>query len=282
MPYSHQNRRDGLFIIDLDNPHNLPSFLPQGGMWEIADVQWNPHSSWSNYILSTSGEKLLVWNLGQSSKTHIEHILQSHIRAITDINWHNSTPSRLATCAIDSWVWLWDLRAGTNPTTKIKPTMESATQVKWNFRNEHILASSHNNQVLVWDERKGSKPINEINAHDSKIYGVNWSRFSDHEITTCSLDKTIKKWDASKETASNEPLSVIRTEYPVWRARSLPFGRGILAQPQRGRNALDMYRYDLLDAPVHTFEGFSEMVTEFVWRGRGGDDDNPSMWKYFV
>ena len=147
----------------------------------------------------------------------------------------------------------------------------------------------------MWDERvcilsnlillhllnllqKGSKPINEINAHDSKIYGVNWSRFSDHEIITCSLDKTIKKWDVSKETENNEPLSVIHTDYPVWRARSLPFGRGILAQPQRGRNALEMYRFDQLDAPVHSFDGFSELVTEFVWRSRGGDKDDQSMW----
>jgi hypothetical protein len=43
-------------------------------------------------------------------------------------------------------------------TVVVKP--ESATQVKWNFRNPHILASSHNNQVLVWDERvKTASPL---------------------------------------------------------------------------------------------------------------------------
>ncbi|KAG8754779.1 hypothetical protein FRC14_004650 [Serendipita sp. 396] len=271
--------RAGLYIIDLENPSNVPAFLPQGGMWEIADVQWNPHPSWSQYILSTSSEKLLVWNLSPSSKMHIERILQSHFRAITDINWHPSIPSHLATCAIDSWVYLWDLRSET-VTTKIKPTMglsafnESATQVKWNYHNEHVLATSHNKHVLVWDNRKGSVPLSTIVAHDSNIYGISWSRLSEAEIITCSLDKTIKTWDAYADPSTIQPLSIIQTEYPVWRARNLPFGRGILAQPQRGRLALDMYNTDHPEEPVHVFGGFSEAVTESVWRIRGGGNTN--------
>ncbi|KAG8836183.1 hypothetical protein FRC17_009526 [Serendipita sp. 399] len=267
--------RAGLYIIDLENPLNVPAFLPQGGMWEIADVQWNPHPSWSQYILSTSSEKLLVWNLNPSSKMHIERILQSHFRAITDINWHPSIPNRLATCAIDSWVYLWDLRSDAPVSTKIKPAMglsafnESATQVKWNHHNEHVLATSHNKHVLVWDDRKGSMPLSTVVAHDSNIYGISWSRLTESEIITCSLDKTIKTWDAYAEPSTIQPINVIKTDYPVWRARNLPFGKGILSQPQRGRLALDMYSVDQPEKPAHVFDGFSEVVTESVWRIRG-------------
>ena len=35
-------------------------FLPQGGTWDVADVQWNPHMSHIEYIVSTSSEKLCV------------------------------------------------------------------------------------------------------------------------------------------------------------------------------------------------------------------------------
>ena len=35
-------------------------FLPQGGTWDVADVQWNPHRSHVEYIVSTSSEKLYV------------------------------------------------------------------------------------------------------------------------------------------------------------------------------------------------------------------------------
>jgi hypothetical protein len=50
---------------------------------------------------------------------------------------------------------------------------------------------------------------------------------------------------------------VYRLPYPVWRARDLPFGRGILSLPQRGEHALEMYAYDApTDAPpVERFAG---------------------------
>jgi len=32
----------GLFVIDLKAPSDVPRFLPQGGTWDVADVQWNP------------------------------------------------------------------------------------------------------------------------------------------------------------------------------------------------------------------------------------------------
>lgn len=53
-------RRRGLFIIDLESPFSIPRFLPQGGTWDVADVQWNPHPSRAEYIVSTSSEKLCV------------------------------------------------------------------------------------------------------------------------------------------------------------------------------------------------------------------------------
>lgn len=85
-------RRKGLFIIDLDNPYEAPRFLPQGGTWEVADVQWNPHPARAEYIVSTSSQKLLIWNLYKTGQTSIEHILNKHYRAITDINWSTFNP----------------------------------------------------------------------------------------------------------------------------------------------------------------------------------------------
>lgn len=57
----------------------------------------------------------LIWNLYISGKTSIEHILRSHYRAITDINWHTHDPDIVASTGIDSWVWTWDLRATQKP-----------------------------------------------------------------------------------------------------------------------------------------------------------------------
>lgn len=44
-----------LLFADTELVHR---FLPQGGTWDVADVQWNPHLSRREYIVSTSSEKL--------------------------------------------------------------------------------------------------------------------------------------------------------------------------------------------------------------------------------
>ena len=65
---------------------------------------------------------------------------------------------------------------------------------------------------------------------------------------------------------TNNPKVTFNTSYPVWRARDLPFGRGVLSLPQRGENVLDVWSYDHPEAPVSVLEGHSDTVKEFVWR----------------
>lgn len=65
------------------------------------------------------------------------------------------------------------------------------------------------------------------------------------------------------------PIQTITTHYPVWRARDLPFGAGILSLPQRGETTLEMWSNDDPAGPTDIFKGHTDMVKEFVWR-RGG------------
>lgn len=101
-----------------------------------------------------------------------------------------------------------------------------------------------------------------------------------HDLVTCSLDKTIKVWNAhdapsfsfnQSSQAEIEPRSKISTRYPVWRARNLPFGHGVLSLPQRGDTTLEMYSLEgsEVGTPVEVFEGHADVVKEFVWR-KGG------------
>lgn len=51
-----------------------------------------------------------------TGNSNIEHILSSHYRAITDINWHTKEPDIVSSTGIDSWIWTWDLRETRKPT----------------------------------------------------------------------------------------------------------------------------------------------------------------------
>ncbi|KAJ7831185.1 hypothetical protein B0H14DRAFT_2365267 [Mycena olivaceomarginata] len=291
--------RRGLFIIDLASPLSVPRFLPQGGTWDVADVQWNPHVSRAEYIVSTSSEKLLLLlpnpaPATASAPSSISHVLHAHYRAITDINWHPAEAERdvVASTGIDSWIWAWDLRAaaGGRAVFGLCAFNAGGTQVKWNRQDPHVLASSHAGEVLIWDRRKGSLPRTRLRAHRSKIYGIDWSPRVRDELVTCALDGEIKVWDVGATTGTGEhggglyntglyapthtPAHTIRTAHPVWRARHLPFGRGVLSLPQRGGTGLGMYAFDYAgwggDEPVEVFEGHTDVVKEFVWRRGGG------------
>ncbi|KAJ6262107.1 hypothetical protein Dda_2912 [Drechslerella dactyloides] len=264
--------RDGLHIVDLDNPFSPPRFLRHLSSWDVADVQWSPFAVRDYWVVSTSNQKALVWNLNRPSTNAVETVLHGHSRAITDINFSAYNPDHLATCAVDSYVHIWDMRTSRRPVLSFSDWFAGATQVKYNRQDEHLIASSHDKLLHIWDKRKGAFPLQTIEAHDTKIYGIDWNRTRKTGIVTCSLDRAIKFWDYS--VSSTEPERVLRTSYPVWRARHTPFGWGLMAMPQRGEN--DLFLYDRradgeTDAePVTKFSYHTAPVKEFLWRFRGG------------
>ncbi|KAI5296568.1 hypothetical protein KEM52_000016 [Ascosphaera acerosa] len=274
---SHDSK-EGLHIVDLDNPYSPPRYLPHHTPWEVADVQWSPFASRDFWVVSTSNQKALVWNLAmKTTRNSIEHVLHAHSRAITDINFSSLHPDVLATCAVDSFVHCWDLRTPARPAISFSDWVAGATQVKWNKHDSHVIASSHDRFLHIWDDRKGATPLRTINAHETKIYGVDWNRLRPEAIVTCSLDRTIKFWNYESEI--DLPEKVIHTSYPVWRARNTPFGKGCLAMPQRGDSNLHLYSRSVKEdpfqneEPVHLFTGHRGQVKEFVWRARGSVED---------
>jgi WD40 repeat protein len=172
-------------------------------MLMMYSCQWSPHPFTSNLILSTSSQKLLVWDLlSTSPTTSLHRSINAHARAITDINWHARNPNLMATTGMDGGVRGWDLRVGDDrPILRVCAWGAAGTQCKWNRQHDHsmllvsnnpfaniqVLATAHGREVYVWDIRKGSLPVTVIKAHDAKIYGIDWDRISRHELVTCSL-----------------------------------------------------------------------------------------------
>ncbi|KAK5991052.1 putative RWD [Cladobotryum mycophilum] len=277
---------EGLAIIDLDSPYSEPRRLRSPGMpWLVVDVQWSPFAARDYWVVSTANHRALVWNLNlrdDSSTGAIEHSLQGHSRAITDVNFSAHHPDFLATCSVDGYIHWWDLRRPRSPAMTFCDWFAGATQVKYNRKSSNILASSHDRWLHIWDVRNPAQPLKSINAHDSKIYGLDWNRTEQTGLVTCSLDQSIKFWDYGVE--GDEPQHVIRTDYPVWRARHTPFGYGLLAMPQNEPG--DLYLYDRLwskdssiepsQKPVAVISGHGDHKgKEFLWRSRGGiTDDN--------
>lgn len=277
--------RRGLFIIDLDDPFKAPRWLHHITSWEVADVQWSPHLAKPSWCISTSNQKALLWDLARPSNNAIQNVLHRHTRAITDINFHPVDPEMLATCSIDTFVYSWDMRTPRRPVGKWAEWRAGATQVKWNTANSYQICSSHHHSFYLWDSRKGSNPVLKIeNAHSGKINGLSFSGFND-KLITCANDNTVKFWEVSSASRDGElqPTVCIRTDYPVARARSLPFGEdnccGIM--PSRGGgDAVHIVNYEeayeraqslgetaVMDAiPDYSYKGHNGRLKDFLWR----------------
>lgn len=282
--------RRGLLVIDMDDPFTTPRLLPHVTSWEVADVQWLPHHSIKPlWCILTSNQKALLWDLAKPGASAVVNVLHSHTRAITDINFHPLNPEILATCLIDSYVFSWDMRTPRKPVAQWAQWRSGCTQIKWNHHNPHQIASAHDHSLYVWDSRKHALPILKIHkAHAGKINGID---FKDglRNLISCSNDRAVKMWNLEDYSLSPlTPTVTIETDFPVCRARLLPFGSdhacGIM--PLRGgNNAVTIVNYDMqlaqaqendekhitisaAENSVYSFEGHDGPIKDFLWRTR--------------
>lgn len=267
--------QNGLHIVDLEAPFTPPRWLPLHTIWEVADVQWCHHPSHPTWIVSTSNQKAILWNLALPSHRAIEHVLHGHNRAITDINFSTIRRDVLATCSVDTRVLVWDTRNTAKPAIKFADFDAGATQVRWNKINQHVLASAHHRRIVVWDDRKNNIPLYTVEAHTGQVNGLDWEFKSANRIMSCSTDREVKVWDLTSSTT--EPITDIVTTFPVWRAKYMPRGPGCLIAPLRG-GGNSAYLADLKDAGSKadlpaitklTFDGHSEPVKEIGLRRQG-------------
>ncbi|AMD18943.1 HBR042Wp [Eremothecium sinecaudum] len=273
--------RTGLYVIDLDDPFSPPRWLQHITSWQVADVQWSPHPAKPYWVISTSNQKAMVWNLARSSPNAIEHELHGHFRAITDINFHPNHPEILATCSIDTYVHAWDMRSPQRPYYSTRDLTAGASQVKWNFQDANILASSHSNSVYIWDVRKGCTPLHRLAADGSSVNNIDFNRFTESEIMSSSNNGTVKFWDYKKDPT--DPQFTIQADFPIRRGRYLPFGEGCCIMPMVGGNnsvylVNNSWKKELIEEkksklqPIYVFKGHSNIVTDFLWRCRHSYD----------
>lgn len=85
---------------------------------EITAAEWAISNESQEYCAIATSQliEVVTW---RSSEPSLIHSLRAHTRVITDIDWHSKTPYLLASCSIDTFTHLWDLRDPKKPTMSL-------------------------------------------------------------------------------------------------------------------------------------------------------------------
>ncbi|XP_063913443.1 GATOR2 complex protein WDR59 [Zophobas morio] len=252
-------------IRNLDEELEVVQKFPRQSKYDVGAAEWNPTNHKRELCVISSNQRLevLTW---RSQELIQAHSLRAHTRVITDLNWHRSDPNILASCSVDTFIHIWDLRDARRPSLSLSAIAE-ASQVRWNKISSHLLATAHDGDIKIWDQRKGTAPVQYVAAHLSKIHGLDWNPNVETQLATSSQDNTVKFFDMTNPRRAEY---VLTTNAPVWRARFTPFGNGLVTvvvpQLRRGENSLLLWNTANRSTPMHTFVGHRDVVLEFEWR----------------
>lgn len=113
---------------------------------------------------------------------------------MSDLNWHPKEPDIIASCSIDTFIHIWDIRDQRKPCLSlsavgkyrdykthceiickhlkrhiIECVIAGSSQVRWNTLSPNMLATAHDGDIKIWDQRKGNSPMQYIAAHLTKV-----------------------------------------------------------------------------------------------------------------
>ncbi|XP_076222881.1 WD repeat domain 59 isoform X2 [Nomia melanderi] len=236
--------------------------------YEIGATEWNPTSQNSHICAVSSNTRIEILSLSGSGGYDLQttNSLKAHTRVVSDLNWHPKEPDIIASCSIDTFIHIWDIKDQRKPCLSLS-AVAGSSQVRWNSLSPNILATAHDGDIKIWDQRKGNSPVQYIAAHLTKIHGLDWCPFQQNQLATSSQDCTVKIFDISNPRRAE---SIVTTNSPVWRVRYTPFGEGLVTivvpQLRRGENSLLLWNTTNLSAPIYTFSGHTDVVLEFQWR----------------
>lgn len=251
-------------VLNLESPNATIKKSVRQSKFEVSTAEWNPHLADTFLLACNQNVELLTWSCGELQSKHT--ISKAHTRAISDINWSPFDENVLASSSYDTFVHIWDCRDFRKPCMSLS-AVTGPSQVKWNKFTQNVLATSHDGDIRIWDTRKSGCPVQYIAAHSAKIYGLDWNPASENQLATASQDTTVKFWDV---TNPKRVENMFQTGEPVWRARYVPFGDGVVTtlvpKFRKGEKNLVIWTCLCMSMPARTFLAHPDVVLEFAWR----------------
>lgn len=106
--------RRHLALKNLDDYREPLLLFNRNSKFEVSCAEFAIRENSSTFCAIATSQLIEVLKWTESSPV-LEHSLRAHTRVVTDIDWHSKHPYMLATCSIDTYTHLWDLRDPKRP-----------------------------------------------------------------------------------------------------------------------------------------------------------------------
>ncbi|WAR12457.1 WDR59-like protein [Mya arenaria] len=210
-----------LAMVNLDDPTENVHRLTRTSKYDISCVQWNPHASHAHLFSTACMQKLELWAWDDSFAKQVCS-MKAHSRNISNIDWSPFDVNVIASCSVDTFTMLWDVRDPKRPTASCQ---SGASQVKWNKVTNNLFATAHEGDVRIWDPRpfgdglitvvmstlrRGENslymwnnmnlkaPVHQFVGHTDVVMEFAWRKKDegerDYELVTWSRDQNLKIW----------------------------------------------------------------------------------------
>ncbi|KAJ7029772.1 hypothetical protein C8F04DRAFT_1115839 [Mycena alexandri] len=217
----------------------------------ITDINWHPAREERDVVASTGVDSWIwAWDLRAAAGGRAVFGLSAFNAGGTQVKWNRQDPHLLASSHAGE-VLVWDRRKGSLPSARLRAHRSKIYGIDWSpARRDELVTCALDGEIKVWDLGAAGEGGGLYGNTSSSLgcvdcapeYHAHNHPHSDHSHWSSS--RRGPAYPAQGPGAQEHtPLHTIRTAHPVWRARHLPFGRGVLSLPQRGGTGLGMYAF---------------------------------------
>ncbi|KAK9460692.1 WD40-repeat-containing domain protein [Lipomyces oligophaga] len=251
-------------------------------------------------VLTASGDGTTrVWDTETGTPVAV---LKGHEKWVLSVVICPSEPWLVATGSMDCSVRLWDLRTGKPVGNALRGHSKFVTSLA--FEPTNMLASSNSSARLVSASKDGTARIWDttsrvclqvLSGHTASITSIKWGGLG--LIYTCSQDKTVRVWDASR-SGSGSQITLLTTlkahaHWVNFAALSTDYvlktGGFDPVRPPRGKSTDEQRENPLSDGPVNLIarakERFSKSATHHGIQSErvvtASDDQTMYLWDLF-
>eukprot|EP00960_Hanusia_phi_P049614 759668-Hanusia_phi.AAC.2 len=210
-----------VFLFDIgtqkkfDDVNYCHTLYLRGHNKEGYGLAWNEKKA--GYILSGSyDQKVCVWDINgtpEESRQGVKglepiHTFKKHSDVVSDVAWHPFCEDTFSSVGDDKVVMMWDMRAGSSPTSIHKVSQQPVNSISFNHINHHLFAiasgSTDSGVVKVWDTRKMDESLFIINSHTDVVDVVSWAPHSQYILASGGRDRKVHILDTSNAPSKRD------------------------------------------------------------------------------